>query len=469
MLFRKLLFSLIVCASVQAFALTPEMIEARKHCVVVISGSIEKEVEKQKVIAVGAVTRNAIVCPSHTFPIDLPPSWFKDLKVHLCNEPDSKGIALDYLGQDSLFKNHYFSIPETLKGILIPIESFGSGEIALGEAVWSIDLFMSKEIDYALCVNRSYLSWTVHIPFAIGTTGEALGSPGSVVFDKNGNFVGVVAEERPQFALLEFLSEPGRIEPVQVRTEKSNQFLFAKDFFKWITRVPSSPICPEASFLGFVGVRPVESDVLEWIGVPEGSGAVLVSEIAPGGPASKAGVQAGDIIVGIDGASVASTPPASTMVNDVHFRIASRKPGTSLTLDILRHDKISNSFVPIKITAQTEQYPREAKDVRRTFFSKLGISVREPVWSDGIRERELSVDVSPGVIISFIAPTSTLTIAHLEEGDWVKSINGQPIVSYEQACQLLTELEGSVQASEHSLLVLREGKQEMIRFRVNGG
>lgn len=84
---------------------------------------------------------------------------------------------------------------------------------------------------------------------------------------------------------------------------------------------------------GWLGleVQALTPALAESFGVSERAG-VLVAGVFRGGPAEKAGLQAGDIIVRIDG--IASTQGRSAM-----NQVARMRPGSIITMDILRNGK----------------------------------------------------------------------------------------------------------------------------------
>jgi putative serine protease PepD len=66
-----------------------------------------------------------------------------------------------------------------------------------------------------------------------------------------------------------------------------------------------------------------------WLGagVADGDGGALLAEVVPGGPAEKAGLQAGDVVTGVDGQPVSS---AEELVN----ALAAHQPGDTVTLQL---------------------------------------------------------------------------------------------------------------------------------------
>jgi serine protease DegQ len=74
---------------------------------------------------------------------------------------------------------------------------------------------------------------------------------------------------------------------------------------------------------------------------------VLIAGVVKGGPAERAGVKAGDILVEVDGKSV---PDSSTMLNVV----AATEPGKTALLKLVR----GGADVSIKITVGRRPKPR---------------------------------------------------------------------------------------------------------------
>jgi Do/DeqQ family serine protease len=77
-----------------------------------------------------------------------------------------------------------------------------------------------------------------------------------------------------------------------------------------------------------VSVQAITSDVASKVGLKEVRG-VLINSVAPGGPAEKAGIRAGDVITAVNGTPVDDP-------NSFRNRIASTPPGTSMTFSIIR-------------------------------------------------------------------------------------------------------------------------------------
>ena len=97
------------------------------------------------------------------------------------------------------------------------------------------------------------------------------------------------------------------------------------------------------SWLG-VGIRGLREDEDTAEKIESAADGVLVTEIRPDGPASKSDLLARDIITAVDGRSVATAA-------QLRKEIRGKKPGSAVTLDVLRENK------PLKIKVRPEAWP----------------------------------------------------------------------------------------------------------------
>ena len=152
---------------------------------------------------------------------------------------------------------------------------------------------------------------------------------------------------------------------------------------------------------------------------------VLVQQVQPGGPAEKAGLKSGDIILTIDGRSIKD---GDDMVNE----IASRRPGSSVRLGYLREGKQADTTVAIgdrdKVFAdvgdqQTEANPDEKGDPGEV---KLGVVVRE------ISPATAAKLNTPGVVIESVRSGSYADLQGLVPGLVIVRVNKQPTRTKEE-------------------------------------
>jgi S1-C subfamily serine protease len=84
------------------------------------------------------------------------------------------------------------------------------------------------------------------------------------------------------------------------------------------------------AYLG-IGMQPLTGDLGPALGAPQGRG-VLVAQVAKDGPAAKAGVQTGDILIGIGKKKIRG-------ITDVYGALSYFEPGDKVKLEIVRDKK----------------------------------------------------------------------------------------------------------------------------------
>jgi serine protease Do len=143
----------------------------------------------------------------------------------------------------------------------------------------------------------------------------------------------------------------------------------------------------------------------------------IVAEVVPGGPAEKAGVQPGDVVLSVNGKAVSSS---SEMTREVAKTLA----GNTMTLNILREGKPKTIEVKAGVrpseaqlngkapSAETESAPDAPKAKRP---SVLGLSLG--ALDDAARSRFKVPDTVRGVLVEGVTPTSDAGLKGLKTGD----------------------------------------------------
>jgi serine protease Do len=152
---------------------------------------------------------------------------------------------------------------------------------------------------------------------------------------------------------------------------------------------------------------------------------VLVQEVQPGGPADKAGLKAGDIIITIDGRSIKD---GDELVNE----IASRRPGSSVQLGYMRDGKQQDTTVTVgdrdQVFAnlnnpQPDNNPESAGGAGE---AKLGLVVHEvtPAMAAKIH--------ASGVLVDSVRTGSFADLQGLEPGLVITHVNKQATSTKDQ-------------------------------------
>ena len=175
-----------------------------------------------------------------------------------------------------------------------------------------------------------------------------------------------------------------------------------------------------------------------------GSG-VPISSVVAGSPADQAGLKVGDTITSVDGKKVSK---GSELVAD----IASRKPGSKVTLAFLRNGKTQDATVTIadrsKLFAARLGDEQENDEDNGPKQSKFGLTVRKvtPEMAD-----RLDMPAGKGVIVQDVKPGSFAEDVNLGRGDVIFEVNKQPVNSEDD----LARIESSLKSGQDVVFLVR--------------
>jgi serine protease Do len=178
-----------------------------------------------------------------------------------------------------------------------------------------------------------------------------------------------------------------------------------------------------------VAIGEVTKDVADSLNLPNASGA-LVSSVEPGGPADKAGVQPGDIILKFAGRNVVSATDLPRMVGET-------KPGTRTSLTIWRKGQLRE----LDVTVGEMQPDKQAKQPGK----KTQPAPARPSNALGIAVSNLSADqlnaqkVHNGVQVDMVEGPALR--AGLQKGDIITRLGDTDIVSAAQFDAIVHKLD----------------------------
>ncbi|MEP7351938.1 MAG: Do family serine endopeptidase [Acidobacteriota bacterium] len=207
---------------------------------------------------------------------------------------------------------------------------------------------------------------------------------------------------------------------------------------------------------GFMGVliQPVTPEIAKQFhqtGEPRG---VMLSEVNAGGPAERAGLKQGDIVMEINGSKVRDT-------DDLRLRIANLKPNSSVKLTVLR-DGANRDF-----TVQLGSQPGEkvvsenrSSSAEPDGSPRLGVSL-EPVTPE--IARQFNLKNQSGLVITDVQEGSAAAEAGLKQGDVIQEVNRTPVKD-------TSEFKRIVSNSKEPLLlyVRRDGNGTYITVKPQG-
>ncbi len=158
-----------------------------------------------------------------------------------------------------------------------------------------------------------------------------------------------------------------------------------------------------------VSVQPINQALAESFGLAQPAGA-LVDFVPEGGPAAKAGVRPGDIILKFDGRPIQEPSELARYVSDL-------KPGSEAKLTLWREGgekDIAVRLAAVEGVAQSAEVPPELAK------SRLGLAVR-PLSPQESRQP----DVNGGLVVE--RSTGAAARAGIQTGDVVLAVNGHPV------------------------------------------
>lgn len=193
---------------------------------------------------------------------------------------------------------------------------------------------------------------------------------------------------------------------------------------------------------GWLGVliQRITPELAKSFNLSENEGA-LISDVVAGGPADKAGIKRGDVIIEYNGKKIKSMELLPRIV-------AATKPGTKADVIILRNGK--KKKIRVMIEELQEARAEVGKDIEKT----LGMSVQE-ITPD--IARYFNLKEKRGVIISNIEQNSLAAEAGLREGDIVQEINRKKITSIEDYRKEMRE----VKEKDTILFLVRRGQNTL--------
>jgi len=183
---------------------------------------------------------------------------------------------------------------------------------------------------------------------------------------------------------------------------------------------------------GYIGVVINPGEVGEEMAKSFGrkeSGGVLIADVQKGGPAEKAGIQSGDIIVELDSKKVKDS---MTFRRDV----ARILPNTKIDLTIFRDGKSKKLTVTVATFPENEEVAEGGKKDAASALEKVGFEVQE--LDKDLAER-FGYETGRGVIISDVNPGSKAEEAGLKPGMLILEVNRTEVSNVKQFEQAVSK------------------------------
>ena len=194
---------------------------------------------------------------------------------------------------------------------------------------------------------------------------------------------------------------------------------------------------------GFLGVSVSEltPDIAQGFGLKEGTKGALVQGVMPKSPASKAGVQPGDVVVAVNGRPVENAAQLTRAVSAV-------PPGNKATLTLLRGSEKKDVGVTVtnrpdeEAIARGEANPGEGEEDHGQAEPKAGeekLGVRVSALTPQVA-KDLGVEGDEGVLIVSVNPDGPAGSAGLRRNDVILEVNRQAVSKVDQLAALIGKM-----------------------------
>ncbi len=196
---------------------------------------------------------------------------------------------------------------------------------------------------------------------------------------------------------------------------------------------------------GWIGVQiqTVTPDLADSLGLKKAAGA-LVSEPQPDSPASKAGIESGDVITSVDGASVRDA-------RELARRIGTMAPGTSVKLGLIRKGGEKTVTLTLGKMPSEKQIANMQREVPDDDMPKLGLTLAPSDDTDSDTK---------GVVVTAVDPNGVAADHGFHVGDVILDVGGKSVAT---PADVRREIKDARQDGKHTLL-FRVKSNEGMRF-----
>ncbi len=339
----------------------------------------------------------------------------------ICTLFDREEVPATYVGGDPPTDLAVIKLDLTgYKGKLHLAEFGNSDSVQVGQYVMAMGspLALSRSVSAGIISTKDrYFSTDVRLPSGEPTglfnlwiqTDAAInpGNSGGPLVDLNGNVVGINSRATFMANSLGFAIPVNVVKAVTSGILKNGK----------VTR-------------SWIGVHIQALQELEnYFGTEKNVG-VLISSVDPGSPAEEAGLQAGDVILKVDG-----RPVSARYVEELppfYARIAEHAPGTQIALDVKR----DGSEQAMTLTA-------------RALGELQGEDFESSQWGFTVREitRQMQIDNqltdTAGVYVAGVRNAGPAESGGLRRRDIITQVNRKPIVNLADFTALYNQLSGT--------------------------
>lgn len=198
----------------------------------------------------------------------------------------------------------------------------------------------------------------------------------------------------------------------------------------------------QRAYLG-VGIQDLDSETALDMGLPNAEG-VLINRVASEGAASDAGLQAGDVVIGVNDTRIRST-------SELQEYVGRLRPGEAVKVDYWRGGNKLRSRITLKDVNNSTLIARAQGD---ELEEMLGFSLRNLSRDE---QRKLRLQ---GAIVSSVRRGSLVSQTNMQPGFIVTSVNGKRVSTLSEAVEAMQSAFNNL-----SLDGYYEGESDLYSYR----
>ena len=202
----------------------------------------------------------------------------------------------------------------------------------------------------------------------------------------------------------------------------------------------------ERGFLG-AGIQDLSEELAASFNYKSADG-VLIGDIVPDGPAAKAGLQPGDIVVKFNG-------KATHKAHQLRNAVAATRPGTRVPLTIVRNGK------SMRIDVEVGQLESQAA-VWKGHESSIDIGMTVQTLTAEVARQIGANEHDQGVVVTAVEPGSVAARVGMQPGDVVLAVGNRRIKNVSDFREAIQDLDVS---QGIRMQVMRDGGRRYVFFR----